>query len=158
MANDRRVIPIKIDIERSVRLKNGGTGVLSTAISVFRDQLCLFELTMVDESDTAYTLPTSTYEYGVDDVADDGTDLITSANAQFNIAGDFEGGNADPAVAGTLSWRVTYTSGDLDTAIGSTASISVTHEVWYKPSGGTANLLFQLPLTIKNRFIDQTIP
>jgi hypothetical protein len=136
--------------------KNSTFYALSPDVTLFRGSQVLFQChLMMADAVTEFPSPAGgTWLFGIDDqFTADHADLVTSLNAQFNIAGDW-GELAE--TSGRICWRVDLTTAALKSSLANLASKPMYADLWFTPSGGNPTLMAQWNVTMKNIAVDPT--
>jgi hypothetical protein len=158
MAENRVIKEIYLDTEgNQIRsYKNSTFYALSPDMTLFRGSQVLFRChLMLADAATYFTPPAGgTWLFGIDDqFTADHTDLVTSLNAQFNIAGDWD---QLLEAGGYICWRVDLTTNELKAALADAVSKAMYADLWFTPSGGSPTLMAQWNITMKNIAVDPT--
>lgn len=149
MADSRRVIVMYADVENS-KIKSEDNADLRDNMVFFRGSQLLIQCHLRLSDGSTYMKPPAGAQwfFGIDNSYIAGhADLVVSAADQFNISEDWTSLNAEN---GKICFRVNTATTQLTTAVGTSASIDTTGELWYTVPGSYPVLVCQWPITVKN--------
>jgi len=158
MSDNRVIKEIYIDTEGTqIRsYKNSTFYAPSSSMVLHRGTQVLFQChLMMADAVTEFSPPAGgTWLFGIDDqYTADHADLVVSANAVFNLDGDW-GERAE--TNGRICWRVDMTTVALKTSLADAASKAMYACLWFTPLGGNPTLMAQWDVTVKNIAVDPT--
>ena len=160
MSDPRTKIIAYINVEecawRIPRLSTPAAWSVPAPMPLFRGSqvlLCAY-LRLSNPNDIYYPPTGATWYFGIDDVfTADHADLVTSANDQFNLAGDW---SLLDVTGGNISVRADLTTDALKSSLGSASSKTMYAAIWMQPAGGKFTLLAHWEILVKNIAIDPT--
>lgn len=162
MSDLRRIINVSFDVQECARKVLSNAALVSPdskqQINLYYGTQNLFRATLYNGSaTTAFNCPTgSAFLFGIDNVwTPDKTDLVVSADAQFNILADWDSINVS---AGKICWRANLATAALKTALGQTSTTSANQmmhcNLWMLPPGEDYVLLASWDLYVGKIAVD----
>ena len=152
--SDRRIINIYYDIVAGVHRDSTGTQIRSDKYPyiIYKEKPLVNLRLVTDESNTAYTgvATSNTFSVSIDSDFDHTTDLMCKTeDGNINIAGEFDGGDADVA-KGQFSIRLNAYNTAFQTKIGTSSEQSGTRLELLGFEIGTGDLVFAVRMTFKS--------
>lgn len=153
-----RIVDIFVNVSKQKEVVDADTMAdVSTPTLLTRFEQVLLRWNLLNDAGEAFKIDAgSTFLFGIDSTPTSGhADLVLSDNAQFNISGDWGDASIEE---GRICNRADLATVDLATDLGSAKEKDMYACLWSTPAGGKPFLLAQIPVKVRNVYVEPGPP